>query len=280
MFRIYALLLTISISNVYSADFLYRIPSAENVMERFGNYSNYVLKPEFKILVWNNYKGEKKGWKSDYQKLIKDKDILLLQEYYSATMQDLETDLFFSYDTATSFIYLKQDYAKTGVSTGANAMAYKAFFDRSYYKEPIINTPKVSVLTTYDLENCEKDLLVVNTHAVNFVTTKRFRHQIRSIANKISMHNGPVIWAGDFNTWTDKKLRALNKIAKDIGLTMVNNYKNDHRLRVFKKPLDHILYKDLELIEAKVEASINTSDHKPLVASFNSSCSESNLASY
>lgn len=258
----------------YAEDFLYRIPSLNDVLERQGNFLNYVLDPTFKIMVWNNYKGEKKDWNKDYNNLKKNKDILLLQEYYSKTMDDFELDEIFSYDIATSFIYLKEDYAKTGVSTGANTKAYSVFFDRSYYTEPIINTPKVSIFTTYDLRDCADDLLVVNTHAINFVTHKKFRHQIRSIANKISMHQGPVIWAGDFNTWTSKKLNSLKSIAQSIGLTFIEKYKDDQRLRMFNKPLDHILFKDLNLIEAKVEASINSSDHKPLVASFKTKCNE------
>jgi endonuclease/exonuclease/phosphatase (EEP) superfamily protein YafD len=273
MFRkLTLLLMLVSSTGAYAFPFLYQIPKTSEILTNQGQYPSHQIDQDIKVLVWNSYKGQKDGWKQDFGKLTSDKDIVMLQEYYSPNMKIFEEDSLLGHEVATSFMYIRKNYARTGVSTAATARPVDIDYDRTYYREPFVRTPKMSVLTTYDIESCSDDLLVVNTHGINFVTARRLRHQLRSIANKISMHQGPVIWAGDFNTWTRRKMSALKSIGKSVGLTLLEKYETDKRLRVFKKPLDHVLYRGLDLTKAKVLAKIDSSDHKPIEVNFRANC--------
>ncbi len=79
----------------------------------------------------------------------------------------------------------------------------------------------------------------------------------------IHMHIGPMIWAGDFNTWSRSRKKFLEDIAYELWLTWLQP-NNDTR---FLK-LDHVLYRGIEPTYAEVITSIWSSDHYPVIAGF------------
>jgi len=217
------------------------------------------------ILNWNILKGDRSTWKKDYRQISANMDLVLIQEAYltETVVNGLSSDRM-GWVFSPSFFYTANQVA-TGVLT--------ASFVRPQYcralraTEPIIRTPKSSLVTKYRLSNCSEMLLVANVHAINFALgTGSFKSQARELEKEIQNHTGPIILAGDFNTWSVKRITFLEEVAGELGLRSVN-FKTDLRKKVFKKPVDHIFFRGLDLIKARV-IRVKSSDHNPMVVEF------------
>ncbi len=110
-------------------------------------------------------------------------------------------------------------------------------------------------------------MLVVNLHAVNFeLGMATFREQLNDLTALIHRHQGPVILAGDFNTWSDKREFWLNKLVGELGLQEAIPVP-DLRRTAFGRPLDHLYYRNLDLVDVSSPAT-DASDHNPIMARF------------
>lgn len=217
------------------------------------------------ILNWNILKGDRSTWKRDYRQISANMDLVLIQEAYltETVMNGLSAE-HMGWVFSPSFFYAANQ-VPTGVLT--------ASFVRPQYcralraTEPIIRTPKSSLVTKYKLSNCSQMLLVANVHAINFALgTGTFKLQARELKREIQNHTGPIILAGDFNTWSVKRTTFLEEVAEELGLRSVN-FKTDLRKKVFKKPIDHIFFRGLDLVKARV-IRVKSSDHNPMVVEF------------
>ncbi|MBL6990299.1 MAG: endonuclease/exonuclease/phosphatase family protein [Bacteriovoracaceae bacterium] len=243
------------------------IPKSSEVLSQHGESFTQALPKQFSMLVWNTYKGKKQDFATDFKKLTKDKDLILLQEVYLnpsyLTILNETSDVEFF--MASSFQYLRDFGHPTGVITGSTAKTQDVFFQRSKYKERFIRTPKVTMFTKYEIAESDQLLLVVNIHALNFVSKRKYKHQLASIAKVIVKHTGPVIFAGDFNPKKKSKLKYLKKTIKRLGLTEVT-FKKDLRTRTkFRRMiLDYIFTRGIKFSNAKVWKDLQGSDHKAL----------------
>jgi endonuclease/exonuclease/phosphatase (EEP) superfamily protein YafD len=243
------------------------IPEDHETIRTLGMASVSYLNPDnIKILVWNIYKGQKENFKKDFLRLAQNKHVLVIQEAYAT--EDVEetitnNDKHF-FQMAISFFAPPLKIA-TGVATGAVADACEVHFQRSRYREPIIKTPKMVLFTKYRLYGMEKELLVANIHGINFVPTIALSNQLRRAVKVIQKHSGPVIFAGDFNTWSRAKSNLLNRTINKLKMKPIK-FRPDNRMMVFDFPLDHVLVRGMEVIESKVWGSIDGSDHKPMTA--------------
>ena len=71
--------------------------------------------------------------------------------------------------------------------------------------EPWLGTPKATSITEYPLQDRDDRLLTINLHAVNFTLgLENFQQQFGALADVLSQHQGPVILAGDLNTWSEQ----------------------------------------------------------------------------
>lgn len=247
----------------------FTIPQLKDVLRPLGRAQNPKLNPDhIQVTVWNMFKGKKDSWKRDYADLTQKSDILVLQEMFlDEKMKQVFGDhVGFEYTTATSFLFDKKQIA-TGVATASHSSSSFQTFLRSQDREPIVNTPKVILVTTYPIDGHDEELLVVNIHAINFVTDAAFARHIFSVIPKIKNHKGPLIFAGDFNTWSQDRLDFINKMAKMLNLNEIRFFP-DSRMRTFGNPLDHVFYRGLELKDAKVWGDVEGSDHKAMEASF------------
>ncbi|MCO4792155.1 MAG: endonuclease/exonuclease/phosphatase family protein [Bacteriovoracaceae bacterium] len=273
MMKFVLTLLTVTLFNVSTPANAFEIPwvpAKKDIMMMMGSYSDSSLNPEnISILVWNMYKGSNETWKADYQKLIKKKDIVIAQEMYlNDNMKDTfnEHELY-GYHTATSFMYLPSQ-TRTGVTTASYATPTSVIHQRTRVLEPVIGTPKMTLITKYELEGIDQELLVANIHSVNFVTVIQMASQLKDAAKEISKHKGPVIFAGDFNTWSPGKVSTMKKIVEEeLGLTEVA-FKIDNRKKVFGEIIDYIYVKGLEVIDSRSFSmeQIPGSDHTPMTA--------------
>ena len=93
------------------------------------------------------------------------------------------------------------------------------------YREFAVTAPKVSLVTEYPLTNGE-NLLAVNVHLLNFElwSLKKITHQLEELKTIMANHTGPIIMAGDFNTWNQKRLELVKEITRDIKLTEVTDF--------------------------------------------------------
>lgn len=229
----------------------------------FGLSEIEAIDSSFRICVWNVHKCLSRKLKADIEKLFQDFDIILMQEAVFSekwnqiwkNIQDFKWDFFRSFS-------LKNN-VETGVLTGSKYRQKILTILPTVDREPILRTPKATGISLIDIAGKSEKLLVVNTHAMNFNLGKPFLRQIESVYEAIQSHEGPMIWAGDFNTWSEKRFIELRKIAKELGLEWIIP-ENDKR---FLK-LDHILYRGIKPRYAEVGHNIKTSDHYPLFAEF------------
>lgn len=242
----------------------YEVPPIDQVLQRFGNCPSAYLPTQFRMLVWNVEKGQAGDrWSRDFEFKSSKAEIISVQE---AMMNEpmVQTALRTSnvcWDFAISF--LQPDQVPTGVMTGSAAVPLRIKALRSPGSEPILRTPKMSLVTEYAVANSPETLWVANIHALNFVSNQTHLEHIQQVVEFLQRHQGPLIFAGDFNTWNRGRLKNVEKILTALGLSKVLL---DQDQRLF--PLDHIYVRGLKVTEARLHTDINTSDHNPLTAQF------------
>lgn len=210
----------------------------------------------FNLLVWNIKKSNNIKWSKDLKEMTKGIDFLLVQE---ATDQKVITqtitklfDHFNFYKTWSNKKYT------TGV---ANASKSKPYYTKSYLSpvtEPILKTPKAISLEKYKWGKL--DLLIINIHAINFRLISAFKKHITQIDRDLKRHNGPIIFAGDFNTWSKTRKDFLNTYlaSNDLREVSINRVHNGPHL-------DHIYTRGIENVKAVQLDNKSTSDHHPIM---------------
>jgi endonuclease/exonuclease/phosphatase (EEP) superfamily protein YafD len=247
----------------------YVIPEDDKVIQKFGNYDTTLknLDPQsIKVLVWNMYKGQNPSWREDFLSLSQNKDVLLLQEIYTT---DLMLDTFaesdFGFEMATSFLNSKEGYLATGVGNASKVKPLSIFYQRSPDLEPFIKTPKMVSFTEFALEGEKEKVIFISIHAINFVSARKLERQLMQVEQFLRTWKGPVVFAGDFNTWSKKKIGVMRGMARRLGLSEVQFDPNeDDRMETFGNKLDYIFTKGLRHLNSKVHGSILGSDHKAL----------------
>ena len=219
-----SILLFFNLQNSAQAWLGVQVPEDHNVIKSFGSSEKEEIEKEvIDIFVWNIYKAKKKNWKDQFRGQVSNYDFFLLQEMVTNPLiKSVFTDTrSVNFTTATSFIY-KKNLQRTGVATGSKYLPAAQSFLRSQNREPILLTPKITLFTKYPIKGTDKELLVVNIHAINFVSSTTLHSQLKDAADVIKEHNGPSIFAGDFNTWTQTKINNLNAVMKKLGFNKVN----------------------------------------------------------
>lgn len=215
------------------------------------------------LLVWNIYKQNRSQWQQALTLLSQNKQLLLLQE--ASMTQDMkrwilnsgwygnQANAFKAFDTPAGVLNLSKD-------TPLLACAYMT-------TEPWLRLPKSAIYARYPLSNGQT-LAVVNVHAVNFTLgVKAYREQLHQLEMALSQHQGPIVIAGDFNSWSEKRLSALKKALLPLNLEEVRYAPDERKRFITGYPLDHVFFRGLTLKSA--EAPINdASDHNPLVVRF------------
>ena len=129
--------------------------------------------------------------------------------------------------------------------------------------EPWLGTPKATSITEYPLHDREDRLLTINLHAVNFsLGLENFQQQFSALTDLLSQHNGPIILAGDLNTWSGKRQSLVDQFMQQHGLGAIA-FEPDLRTTTFGRALDHIYVRGMRATFAKV-IPVSSSDHNPL----------------
>src|SRR5690606_36680045 len=134
-----------------------------------------------------------------------------------------------------------------GVVTGATVPADEVIFQRSEGRELVGFTAKMVLINKFALAGKKQDLMTSNIHALNTVSWKKMGAQVLNALRVAKDHDGPVIFAGDFNTWSKKKEEFLKRSMKRAGFKEVIFHNGDERMYVFGRPLDYIFVRDLRV---------------------------------
>ncbi len=219
------------------------------------------LPRQFRLSVWNFQKEKQPLWRQDFLSLCERSDLFLAQETRldAACTQAVEQSGL-HWHAAISFLSPWGKYP-TGIAAGCRAPAQEIAFDASV-REPFLTIPKMAMRLIYPLQNTQ--LLVVNVHAVNFTGISSFKQHLEKTARLVESFPGPVIIAGDFNTWNQNRHAELLHMAQLLGLQEVL-FRPDLRTRYLRRTVDYIFIRGLEAASSCV-ADIDSSDHRPLSA--------------
>lgn len=216
------------------------------------------LGDEMEIISWNIQKTSNRNWQQDLTALSDSASLIFIQEavLHADISGSVPVDLHSEFAPG-----YRRGKLQTGVMTFSTSSPTVAC-DLSI-NEPWLRTPKATGIARYKLAEREEHLLVVNLHAVNFAFgLKSYQKQFSALNEHLEEHSGPVILAGDLNTWSNKRQQWVNEFMVRHGMNPVS-FEPDYRSKVFGKALDHIYVRGLEAHSAKA-IRVDSSDHNPL----------------
>lgn len=217
-----------------------------------------------RLASWNLHKEADPGWESDLAQLIGATDVLLIQEAgVSTEFRAVIEKAGFSWLLSSAFEYLGSEY---GVLTATRVRPEKACTLRAF--EPLLRIPKAMLITHYRLAGRDDTLAVANLHAINFtLDIDAYTAQLEAVAAALSEHRGPIVVAGDFNTWNEDREAAVQALATRLSLVPTvfevdarTHFMGDHIFdRVYARGVDFV---------AAIAWSVSSSDHNPLLVDF------------
>ena len=215
----------------------------------------------FRVLTWNIHKQEDSGWQHDLAGFTAANDIVLLQEtVLEPSLQKVIETAGLRWVMASSFLYADVDI---GVLTAARLEPLASCTQRVV--EPLLRLPKSAVITWFPLRGEATTLAVVNVHAINFsLSLGAYRAQFDAIADALAAHEGPIVMAGDLNTWTAGRVAIVEGLAARLGLVPVV-LDDDRRRLFFGHELDHIYTRALDRVVSSA-IPVTSSDHNPVAA--------------
>lgn len=234
-----------------------------------GEAADALDRRPLRLLVWNIHKQGDAGWERDLSGFAAASDVMLLQEtVLQPPLRDILDDSGLRWVMASSFLLGADD---NGVLTATRIAPIATCTQRAV--EPLIRIPKSAVISWLPITGTRTDtrtgsretLAIANVHSINFeLALDAYRSQLEALADALADHRGPIIFAGDFNTWNDARDGVVAEIAARLGLTELN-LRVDQRAVFFGRHLDHIFIRGLQLIDVGA-IPVTSSDHNPLAA--------------
>lgn len=256
--------LNIVVSLIFVAQIAHANPSMlceEGATAKLVQFSNQISLRQGKtieVLTWNVLKFKRENSFSDLMNLSNKSDIAFVQE--AVHSQDLQTSA--AQSVAMDWTFFKsfcRDYGATGVQTGTRFPQQKVEAVLAPGIEPIVNTPKVTGYSVIEIQGVK--VLLINVHGLNANKGLDFEKHMDQIYEEAKLFFGPIIWAGDFNTWNPLRMAYLNAKAKALGMTILKP-EVDNR----KQKLDHIIVRGFKAKSVTVLDTYLTSDHFPVRA--------------
>jgi endonuclease/exonuclease/phosphatase (EEP) superfamily protein YafD len=212
-----------------------------------------------RLVTWNIHKQGDAGWQDDLGRFAAAADVLLLQE---TTLEDSLQQILRRADLrwvmASSFIYGSLDI---GVLTATRVVPVAACTQRVV--EPLLRIPKSSVITWLPIAGATQTLAVANVHAINFtLSLDAYRAQFDDLADVLAGHDGPLVLAGDFNTWSRDRAEVVRAVALRLGL-VETTFAQDDRTLFLGNQVDHVYVRGMDVVAAKAIA-VTSSDHNPV----------------
>ncbi len=275
------LLKIIVITFVFLASGCVQIP---NSLEIIGNHYNFTeapfnssclesskqsvrnkgLNPErLKLLNWNIHKVREKGWAEDLKNLCHDCDIYTIQEgYLTKEFLDFFNSRGYRWNISSAFTYSN---IFAGVLTASKVEPeFLCVFRES---EPLLRVPKTALITRYQINTIQEQLMVVNIHSINYsLGIGSYISQLETLEEILMYHDGPLILAGDFNTWSVERQTIVDTFCRRFSLIKME-FPDGNVTTTFGNPIDHIYYRGLRIQERRA-VEVSSSDHNPLLITF------------
>ena len=250
---------------------------AREGLRAVGRAERDALGPTLRVLCWNILKARRAAFVEDFRRLTADRDLVLLQE----AVLNAPSDALFTDDPRHRWIMARsfrdpRSSIEHGVKTGAVAPPLEARCRVSPHAEPLVRTPKMLLATRYALAPAlspapgaapAPTLLVLNMHAINFVSVAKYLDHLEHLVEALGGHEGPVLLAGDFNTWSVRRRASFFSVAGEARL-LEAEMKRGARLGHLNSHLDHVFYRGLALGAIASLGNVSSSDHAPIVATF------------
>jgi endonuclease/exonuclease/phosphatase (EEP) superfamily protein YafD len=219
------------------------------------------------IAIWNIWKASGgEGFLREYQKICHERHMILCQEAL-LTLKGLGHFAPNGFVANHGGTYKRMDGLRDGVMTVSAAKPGDgARRVLCLTPEPVLRTPKATLITTYKIAGCNETLCVVNTHATLIRRPSTAVREIEQVIDHIAGHKGPLLYAGDFNTFTSAYMTEVDRVLSTIGLERV---RFDIDPRASTAALDQLYTRDIGIIKAVVDTSYVKSDHFPIIARLN-----------
>ncbi len=233
------------------------------LLSRSLNTASGLNPDNIRFLNWNLYKGDGDNWQQDLSMFAETHQLMSIQE---AMLNDELTELLaqhrFNWIMNAAF-YLNG--AAAGVMNAARSDAvYSCGFKTT---EPVIRIPKSTLVSYYPINGSDKKLLLANIHGINFTLgTSSYRQQLQQLYHAIKHHDGPMIVAGDFNSWSDERMAEVHDMVRRLSLSGLE-YSVNNKTHVFGMAIDHVFYRGLEVVSHQVQ-QVSSSDHNPISVNF------------
>jgi len=212
------------------------------------------------IVSWNLHKQQDDGWREELGRLSEQSDLLLLQE--AALTPELSAALAearYVWVLASSFVFDGTDF---GVVIAARVRPVSFCTGRAF--EPLLGIPKSLLVAQFPVAGAKATLAVATIHALNFTfDLEPYRAQLDSLREALARHTGPIVLAGDFNTWSEARRQSVDVLAHSLMLTPVA-FPLDDRSRFFGRPADWAYVRDADILGA-IALKVTSSDHNPLL---------------
>lgn len=217
----------------------------------------------FRLVNWNVHKQGDPGWEKDLAEFAAVADIVLLQEaVLQPSLRRILDDTGLQWVMASSFLAGAEEF---GVLTATRIAPIASCTQRA--AEPLIRIPKSSVISWLPLAGTRETLAIINIHAINFeLVPNAYRAQLGALTDALESHRGPIIFGGDFNTWSDARDAVVHQSAARLGLAEIE-LRVDRRALFFGRHLDHVFVRGLDVVDLDA-VPVTSSDHNPVAAAF------------
>ncbi len=252
------------------------LPSNAQVLAAYP-YRKFA-KDTLTVASWNGENGKSAGLELELRRLLAEEepDIVFLQD---ATPEMQFNDSFWGAHFVSS--HRKRGKTPTGVATLAAVAPNLSRGLHSSVDEGFVLTPRASLATSYTLPDGQ-ELLAINVHGLATPPALLLEMQLDELSEFVAEHSGPVILAGNLNTWSRGRLEHVRAAVEKFGLVELDEFPEGRsaasagpitpalKLLGFDDslPIDRLFYRGLDVVEARVGEGFATSDHVPLIVRF------------
>ncbi|MES2802492.1 MAG: endonuclease/exonuclease/phosphatase family protein [Bdellovibrionota bacterium] len=232
--------------------------NAADSLVRFSNGIRASTKETIQVLTWNVLKFKRESSFLDFVNLSNQADVAFIQEATHSINLQNQTAQKVSMDW-TFFKSFCREYGASGVQTGSRYPQIQADAVLAPAVEPVVNTPKVTGFSVVEISGHK--VLLINVHGLNANKGLDFEKHMDQIYNVAVKFDGPIIWAGDFNTWNPARMAYLKNKGQALGMTLLVPEMDIRKLK-----LDHILVRGFKIKSVKILDTYVSSDHWPVTA--------------